>query len=46
MPGVHPEATVGQFVIVHVGFANTSVDEREALRTLDRVCPAEDRETR
>ncbi|MFC8513217.1 HypC/HybG/HupF family hydrogenase formation chaperone [Streptomyces sp. NPDC057257] len=30
-----PEADVGSYVIVHVGFAITLVDEGEALRTLD-----------
>lgn len=30
-----PEAVVGDYVIVHVGFAITQVDEAEALRTLD-----------
>ncbi|MCX4673690.1 HypC/HybG/HupF family hydrogenase formation chaperone [Streptomyces sp. NBC_01381] len=29
-----PEATVGTYVIVHVGFAITEVDEAEAERTL------------
>ena len=29
-----PEATVGDYVIVHVGFAISRVDEQEALRTL------------
>jgi hydrogenase expression/formation protein HypC len=30
-----PDATVGEYVIVHVGFAIARVDEAEALRTLD-----------
>ncbi|RPF30855.1 HypC/HybG/HupF family hydrogenase formation chaperone [Streptomyces sp. TLI_185] len=30
-----PEADVGSYVIVHVGFAITLVDEAEAGRTLD-----------
>ncbi|MFF5497409.1 HypC/HybG/HupF family hydrogenase formation chaperone [Streptomyces aquilus] len=30
-----PEAEVGAYVIVHVGFAITLVDETEARRTLD-----------
>ncbi|MBE8472025.1 HypC/HybG/HupF family hydrogenase formation chaperone [Streptomyces justiciae] len=30
-----PEAEVGSYVIVHVGFAITLVDETEARRTLD-----------
>ena len=30
-----PEANVGSYVIVHVGFAITQVDEAEAHRTLD-----------
>ncbi|MGW6268426.1 MULTISPECIES: HypC/HybG/HupF family hydrogenase formation chaperone [unclassified Streptomyces] len=30
-----PEATVGTYVVVHVGFAITEVDEAEAERTLD-----------
>ncbi|QOV33700.1 HypC/HybG/HupF family hydrogenase formation chaperone [Streptomyces ferrugineus] len=30
-----PEAAVGSYVIVHVGFAITQVDEAEAQRTLD-----------
>ncbi|MGI5452064.1 HypC/HybG/HupF family hydrogenase formation chaperone [Streptomyces sp. CA-249302] len=30
-----PEADVGSYVIVHVGFAITVVDEGEARRTLD-----------
>lgn len=29
-----PEASVGNYVIVHVGFALSTVDEREALETL------------
>ncbi|MFG3259842.1 HypC/HybG/HupF family hydrogenase formation chaperone [Streptomyces sp. NPDC048172] len=30
-----PEAEPGQYVIVHVGFAITTIDEHEAHRTLD-----------
>ncbi|MBJ3812656.1 HypC/HybG/HupF family hydrogenase formation chaperone [Streptomyces flavofungini] len=30
-----PDATVGTYVIVHVGFAIAEVDEAEAHRTLD-----------
>jgi hydrogenase expression/formation protein HypC len=30
-----PEASVGDYVIVHVGFAISLVDEAEALRTLE-----------
>lgn len=30
-----PEASVGDFVIVHAGFAISQVDEREAQETLD-----------
>ena len=30
-----PEAGVGDYVIVHVGFAISKVDEEEALRTLE-----------
>jgi hydrogenase expression/formation protein HypC len=30
-----PEADIGSYVIVHVGFAITQVDETEAHRTLD-----------
>jgi hydrogenase expression/formation protein HypC len=30
-----PDAAVGEYVIVHVGFAISRVDEAEALRTLD-----------
>ncbi|MGC8633355.1 MAG: HypC/HybG/HupF family hydrogenase formation chaperone [Candidatus Limnocylindrales bacterium] len=30
-----PEVTVGDYVIVHVGFAISTVDEEEALRTLE-----------
>ena len=30
-----PEATVGEYAIVHVGFAISLVDEEEALRTLE-----------
>ncbi|MET9295839.1 HypC/HybG/HupF family hydrogenase formation chaperone [Streptomyces sp. NPDC003077] len=30
-----PDAGVGDYVVVHVGFAITTVDEEEAARTLD-----------
>jgi len=30
-----PEASVGDYAIVHVGFALSLLDEQEALRTLD-----------
>jgi hydrogenase expression/formation protein HypC len=30
-----PDAAVGEYVIVHVGFAISRIDEAEALRTLD-----------
>jgi hydrogenase expression/formation protein HypC len=30
-----PEAKVGDYVVVHVGFAITILDESQALRTLD-----------
>lgn len=30
-----PEATIGDYVIVHVGFALSVVDEAEALRTFE-----------
>jgi hydrogenase expression/formation protein HypC len=30
-----PEAAIGDYVIVHVGFAITTVDQDEARRTLD-----------
>lgn len=30
-----PEARVGDYVIVHVGFAISVLDEEEAMRTLD-----------
>jgi hydrogenase expression/formation protein HypC len=30
-----PDAAVGEYVLVHVGFAITKVDEQEALRTLE-----------
>lgn len=32
-----PEVVVGDYVIVHVGFAISVLDEDEALRTLDYV---------
>ena len=30
-----PEARIGEYVLVHAGFAITTVDEEEAQRTLD-----------
>ena len=30
-----PDAAVGEYVVVHVGFAISRIDEQEALRTLD-----------
>jgi len=30
-----PDAVIGEYVIVHVGFAISKMDEREALETLD-----------
>ncbi|NUR62657.1 MAG: HypC/HybG/HupF family hydrogenase formation chaperone [Catenulispora sp.] len=30
-----PEAAVGDYVLVHVGYAISSIDEAEALRTLE-----------
>lgn len=30
-----PEVTVGKYVIVHVGFALSTMDEEEAMKTLD-----------
>jgi hydrogenase expression/formation protein HypC len=32
-----PDAAVGEYVIVHVGFAISRVDEREAARTLEVI---------
>ncbi|HUI09953.1 MAG TPA: HypC/HybG/HupF family hydrogenase formation chaperone [Bacteroidota bacterium] len=32
-----PEVQVGQYVIVHVGFALSAVDEKEALETLEML---------
>jgi hydrogenase expression/formation protein HypC len=32
-----PEVKVGEYVIVHVGFAISKVDEEEALRTLEML---------
>jgi hydrogenase expression/formation protein HypC len=46
-----PEAQVGEYAIVHVGFALSILDEAEALKTLeafeelDRLAQAEDAET-
>jgi len=30
-----PDAALGEYVVVHVGFAISRIDETEALRTLD-----------
>ena len=35
-----PEAEVGNFVLVHVGFALSVIDEEEAQRTLDTFAEA------
>ncbi len=46
-----PEAQVGEYAIVHVGFALSILDEAEALKTLeafeelDRLADAEDAQT-
>ncbi|MCK6576967.1 MAG: HypC/HybG/HupF family hydrogenase formation chaperone [Anaerolineae bacterium] len=32
-----PEAQIGDYILVHVGFAISKVDEEEALRTLDAL---------
>jgi hydrogenase expression/formation protein HypC len=32
-----PEVTVGEYVIVHVGFAISKMDEAEALETLEML---------
>lgn len=32
-----PDVSVGEYVIVHVGFALNTVDEQEALETLDML---------
>jgi len=37
-----PEAEVGQYVIVHAGFAISVLDEAEALQTLDYLRQIED----
>ena len=37
-----PEAQVGQYVIVHVGFAISVLDEEEALKTLRTIEEIED----
>jgi hydrogenase expression/formation protein HypC len=34
---VAPEVSVGDYVVVHVGFAITKVDEHEALRTFQAL---------
>ena len=36
-----PEATIGDYVIVHVGFAISKVDEREAKRVFDYLAEME-----
>ncbi|MFH1018743.1 MAG: HypC/HybG/HupF family hydrogenase formation chaperone [Pseudomonadota bacterium] len=37
-----PEANVGDYVIVHVGFAISRLDEEEARRTLEYLAEIED----
>jgi hydrogenase expression/formation protein HypC len=32
-----PDAVVGEYVVVHVGFAISKMDEEEALKTLDII---------
>ena len=39
-----PEAQVGDYVLVHVGFAISQIDEAEALRTLELLESMEDLE--
>ena len=39
-----PEAQVGDYVLVHVGFAISQIDETEALRTLELLESIEDLE--
>jgi hydrogenase expression/formation protein HypC len=39
-----PEAVVGNYVLVHAGFAITTIDEAEALRTLRYLAEVEPEE--
>jgi hydrogenase expression/formation protein HypC len=41
-----PEAKVGDYVIVHVGFAISRLDEEEAMRTLALLGESEKQEVR
>jgi len=36
-----PEATVGDYVLVHAGFAITTIDAEQALKTLDYLAEIE-----
>lgn len=40
-----PEAAVGDYVLIHAGFAIQSIDEQEALRTLELFKELEQYET-
>jgi hydrogenase expression/formation protein HypC len=37
-----PEAAIGDYVLVHAGFAITTIDEREAQRTLRYLAEVEE----
>ena len=39
-----PEANIGDYVLVHVGFAISRIDEAEAERTLRLLCEMEEAE--
>jgi len=39
-----PEAKIGDYVLVHVGFAITVIDEAEAQRVFAALCQLEERE--
>jgi hydrogenase expression/formation protein HypC len=39
-----PEAAIGDYVLVHAGFAITTIDEREALRTIRYLAEVEPEE--
>lgn len=41
-----PEAEVGDYVLVHAGFALTVIDEHEALRTLEYLAEFEPEDLR
>jgi hydrogenase expression/formation protein HypC len=41
-----PEAVIGDYVLVHAGFALTIVDEDEALKTLDYLAEFEPEDLR